>query len=93
MISAIVLISVAPDAVRQAGEQLAAFPRISEVYSTSGRHDLVAMVRARTTDDVADVVTEEILTVPGVKQTETLIAFRVHSRYDLERIFSIGFDQ
>ena len=51
------------------------------------------MVRARTTDDVADVVTEEILTVPGVKQTETLIAFRVHSRYDLERIFSIGFDQ
>jgi DNA-binding Lrp family transcriptional regulator len=93
MISALVLISVAPNAVRDAGEQLATFPRISEVYSTSGRYDLVAMVRGRSTDDIADVVTEEIVTVPGVQQTETLIAFRVHSRYDLERIFALGLEQ
>ena len=32
-------------------------------------------------------------TVPGVQQTETLIAFRVHSRYDLERIFALGLEQ
>ncbi len=29
----------------------------------------------------------------GVMRTETLIAFQVYSKHDLERLFAIGFDE
>ena len=34
-----------------------------------------------------------IAKVEGVERTETLISFQVFSRHDLERLFSIGFDE
>jgi hypothetical protein len=41
--------------------------------------------------DLAAVIPGGIAKVPGVARTETLIAFQVYSRHDLERMFSIGF--
>ena len=72
------------------------YPRIrdgiSEVFSVGGRFDLVAIIRVNTNDQMADLVTNEMLQVDGITNSETLIAFRVFSRHDLERMFSIGFD-
>jgi hypothetical protein len=39
------------------------------------------------------VIPGGIAKVEGVERTETLIAFQVYSRHDLERMFSIGFDE
>jgi DNA-binding Lrp family transcriptional regulator len=50
-------------------------------------------VRASDNDQLAKVVTERIRAVPGITSSETLIAFRVYSRHDLERMFSIGMEQ
>ncbi len=44
-------------------------------------------------DDLATVIPGGIAKVPGVVRTETLIAFQVYSRHDLERLFAIGFDE
>jgi len=63
---------------------------VSEVYSVAGRYDLAAIVRVKDNDDLANVVTERIRKVAGITSSETLIAFRVYSRHDLERMFSIG---
>ena len=30
--------------------------------------------------------------IDGIARSETLIGFRVHSRYDLDRMFSVGMD-
>jgi len=43
-------------------------------------------------DELAKVVTDRIRAVPGITSSETLIAFRVYSRHDLERMFSIGME-
>jgi hypothetical protein len=50
----------------------------------------VAIIRVSTNDEMAELVTNEMLLVNGIIDSETLIAFRVHSRHDLERMFSIG---
>ena len=42
---------------------------------------------------MATLVTNSLMGVEGIQDTETLIAFRVYSRYDLERIFSLGMEE
>ena len=65
---------------------------VTEVYSIGGRYDLVGVIRVKDNEDLAQVVTEHMLQVEGIPNSETLIAFRVYSHHDLERMFSIGLD-
>ncbi len=90
MVTAIVLINAERAQVRPCAEALAALPGVSEVYSVAGEYDLVAILRVPRNEDLADLVADQIGRVPGVVRTETLIAFRAWSRYDLDRMFSIG---
>lgn len=92
MVSAIVLISCQQGRVNEVAEHLADLEGVSEVYSVAGRVDLVAVIRVATNDALARVVTEAMQNVPGISDTETLIAFRVFSQHDLERMFSIGLE-
>ncbi len=57
-----------------------------------GGTDLVAIVRVREFDDVAEVIAGRINKVPGVVDTQTHIAFRAYSQHDLESAFSLGLD-
>ncbi len=59
----------------------------------AGAYDLVAIVRVRTNDALANLVTGEMLQVDGILDSETLIAFKVFSRHDLESMFEIGFER
>ena len=90
MITAIVLIKAEKGALPELGEELAAVPGVSEVYSVTGDFDFVAMVRAREHDELADIVTQRIAQVPGVARTQTHVAFKAYSRHDLESLFAIG---
>jgi DNA-binding Lrp family transcriptional regulator len=92
MITAIVLISAERGAVPRLGEMLADVAGVSEVYSVTGDVDFVAMVRAREHDELADIVTRGIASVPGVARTHTHVAFKLYSRHDLESVFAIGAD-
>ncbi|HET8684275.1 MAG TPA: Lrp/AsnC family transcriptional regulator [Micromonosporaceae bacterium] len=91
MITAIVLIDCATDAIPEVAENIASLEGVSEVYSVAGHVDLIAMVRVREFDEIADVIAGHISKVPGVINTETHIAFRAYSQHDLEEAFSIGF--
>lgn len=90
-VHAVVLIQCEIDAIPEAAEAIAEIPGVSEVYSVAGEFDLVAIVRVRGHDDLASVIPSGIAKVEGVERTETLIAFQVVSKHDLERLFSIGF--
>ena len=92
MITAIVLIDCATDSIPEVAQSLASLPGVSEVYSTAGHVDLIAIVRVREFDEIADVIAGAISKVPGVLNTETHIAFRAYSRHDLEEAFAIGYD-
>jgi DNA-binding Lrp family transcriptional regulator len=90
VITAIVLIDCATDSIPEVAEALANLPGVSEVYSVAGHVDLVAMVRVREFDEIAQVIAGSISKVPGVLNTESHIAFRAYSRHDLEEAFAIG---
>jgi DNA-binding Lrp family transcriptional regulator len=90
MVTAVVLMNIRRGQVNPVAEKLAAIPGISEVYSVAGRYDLVAIVRVRNNEEMADLVTNQLLQVDGIENTETLLAFRAYSRHDLENMFAIG---
>ena len=91
MITAIVLIDCATDAIPEVAQALADLPGVSEVYSVAGSLDLIAIVRVREFEEIAEVIAGRIDKTPGVLNTDTHIAFRAYSHHDLEAAFSIGF--
>jgi DNA-binding Lrp family transcriptional regulator len=92
MLSAIVLLTTERDKTNKVAETIADTDGVSEVYSVAGRYDLAAIVRVKDNDELAKVVTDRIRGIPGITSSETLISFRVYSRHDLERMFSIGME-
>lgn len=90
MVHAFVLIDARPDRVADLPEQLAALDGVSEVYSVAGHADIVAVVRVRHHEELADVVTRHISQLEGIVDTRTLIAFQAYSRHDLDAIWDIG---
>jgi len=89
MVSAIVLLKVQRDKVNSIAGLLADMEGISEVYSVAGQFDLVAVIRVKDNEELAAIVTNRMLKVEGILDSETMIAFRVYSRHDLESMFSI----
>ena len=92
MITAIVLVDTAVDRIPEAAEKIAEIDQVTEVYSVTGDTDLVAMVRVREHEELADVIADRVSKVEGVRSTRTYIAFRTYSRHDLEAAFALGFD-
>jgi DNA-binding Lrp family transcriptional regulator len=90
MITAIVFVKADVARIPEVAQQLADIDGVSEVYSVTGKIDLIALVRVRTIDEVAAVVTDKVNKVPGVSGTETHVAFRAYSTHDLEAAFAIG---
>ena len=90
MVTALVLLNVGRDKVNVVAEKLAATDGITEVYSVAGRYDLAAIIRVKQNEQLAEVVTKKIRSMDGIEKSETLISFRVFSRYDLEMAFSLG---
>jgi DNA-binding Lrp family transcriptional regulator len=90
MVSSVVLLTVKRGMINEVAETLAGMKGVSEVYSVGGRYDLVAIIRVKDNEALAELVTNHMLLVKGIKDSETLIAFRVFSRHDLESMFSIG---
>ena len=89
MVTAVILINVEPARTAAVADALSNMPGISEVYSVSGNYDLVAVVRVKENEALADVVADRIRGVAGITRTETLIAFRVYSKHDLDSLFSL----
>lgn len=93
MITAIVLVRCAVERIPEVAEAIADLPGVSEVYSVTGSVDLVAIVRVREHEALAEVIADRLSKVPGVRETDTHIAFRSYSQHDLEAAFSLGFDE
>ena len=93
MVSAIILLNTRRGKVNDVGEKLADMKGITEVFSVGGRYDLVALVRVSHNEDLAELVNTVLANDENIEKTESLIAFEVFSRHDLEAMFSIGMDQ
>jgi DNA-binding Lrp family transcriptional regulator len=92
VITAIVLIKTSVDRIPEIAESIAAIESVTEVFSVTGTYDLVAMVRVKAHEDLAEVIPGRISKIPGVQGTDTHVAFRTYSQHDLEAAFAIGLD-
>ncbi|MGV8965138.1 MAG: Lrp/AsnC family transcriptional regulator [Cellulomonas sp.] len=92
MLTAIVLIDVDASRIPEVAAAIAELPGVSEVYSVTGEVDLIAMVRVREHEELADVIADQVSKVEGVVRTQTYIAFRTYSKHDLEQAFALGID-
>ena len=90
MTHAIVLIRAERSALATLGGELADIEGVAEAYSVTGDWDFVAILRLRSPDQLAEVVTSRISGLTGVQRTQTMVAFEAFSRHDLEALFSIG---
>ncbi len=92
MITAFVLLDVDVDRVPEVAETICEVEGVTEVYSVTGRYDLIVKVRVDHNEDLADVVTGHIGRVTGIVGSETVIAFRSYSERVLDAGFALGSD-
>jgi DNA-binding Lrp family transcriptional regulator len=90
MTHAVVLIQAERDAMATLGGTLADVDGVAEAYSVTGEWDFVAILRLREQEQLAHVVTEQLSQLPGITKTQTMVAFEVYSKHDLEALFSVG---
>jgi len=90
MVHAFVLIDAEPARVADLAVELVELEGVTEVYSVAGHADIVAVVRVREHEHLAEVVTRGISQLPGIVDTRTLIAFQAYSQHDLEAIWDLG---
>ena len=93
MITAIVLLKADVHSIPETGQAIADLEAVTEVYSVAGPWDLVAVVRVRTQEELAEAITRRIDKIPGITSSETLLGLQVFSRHDLERLFSLGYEE
>jgi DNA-binding Lrp family transcriptional regulator len=92
MVNAFVLLKVLPARIAALASELTEIAGVAEVYSVAGDVDLVAIVRVRHHDDLAEVVTRRLSQLDGIVETRTMVAFQAFSQHDLDAMFAIGGD-
>jgi DNA-binding Lrp family transcriptional regulator len=92
MVTAIILLKVARERINDTAQELSDIEGMSEVFSVSGRYDLIAIARIKDNDELSELVTVKMRKVEGITESETMLAFRAYSRHDLEGMFSVGFE-
>jgi DNA-binding Lrp family transcriptional regulator len=90
MITALVLINVKRAAINETAQALLAIPGVAEVYSVTGAYDLIAVLRLAAYEDLAEVVTGQMIALDTITRTETLMAFKAFSHEDLEQAWDLG---
>lgn len=76
MPTAILLLKIEPRKVTGTAERLIDLPDVTEVYSVSGRFDLLVIVKCDSLDKIETVITDQVLKTDGIVESETLFAFR-----------------
>ncbi len=80
MPTAIVLLKIDHRKVTGTAETLLEIAGISEVYSVSGRYDLLVIVKCASLDRIECLITDQVLKVDGIVDSETMFAFRSYDK-------------
>lgn len=92
MLTAFVLIQAAPDRIHDLASEITDVDGVAEVYSVTGDWDLLAVVRVKQQEQLAEVVTQHLSGLAGIERTTTMVAFQAYSRHDLESMWGLGLD-
>ncbi len=73
---AFVLVKVEPGRLEEVAAAVMEIDGVSEVHSITGPFDLLVKLYAPGYDDFGDVIPDRLQKVPGIRDTETMLAFR-----------------
>lgn len=74
----------------EVAQRIAEINHVAEVYSITGDYDLIAILHLPEYEQLAEVVPDQIALIEGVRETETMLAFRAYTRRELDSAFDIG---
>jgi DNA-binding Lrp family transcriptional regulator len=90
MLTAFVMINAEPRKIATVAQQIANMPGVAEVYSVTGEHDIIAVLRLTDYDTLAEAVPEGLARIEGIIRTNTVLAFRRFSASDLQAAWDLG---
>ncbi len=76
-VAAIIAMDIVPDKLASAMKQLAKQPEIKWLSTTTGRFDIIALARFRSSNELSDFVGNKLTQIEGVKDSETFICLDV----------------
>ena len=80
MPTAIVLLKIDPRKVTGTAEKILEIASVTDVFSVSGRHDLLVIIKCEALDMIECVITDELLKMDGIVGSETMFAFRSYDK-------------
>jgi DNA-binding Lrp family transcriptional regulator len=89
MPTAIVLLKIDPKKVTGTAEKLLDIPAVTDVYSISGKHDLLAIIKCDSVDMIESVITDHLLRTDGIVDSETMFAFRSYEKREGGRAIDV----
>lgn len=92
-VTAMVMIKALPARSAVLAREIAEIKGVAEVFSVAGRYDLIAVVRAPRNEDLAHIVSESIHALQGIVESETLIAFRIYTRNEMNEGMALFMDE
>ncbi|HKV44014.1 MAG TPA: Lrp/AsnC ligand binding domain-containing protein [bacterium] len=93
MFTAFVMIQAERRRMQDVARRMAEIPGVEEVYSVTGDCDIIAVLRLKEYDDLAEIVTGKMGEIPGIVRTNTHLAFRAFPQSLLDRSFSVGLEE
>lgn len=89
MPTAIILLKIEPKQVTGTAETLLDLPDVSEVYSISGRFDLMVIIKCDSLDKIECLITDHMLKIEGIVDSETMFAFRSYDKREGGRAIEV----
>ena len=69
MVTALVLLNLDRNQIKDISQKLVDMQEVSEVYSVAGRYDLVAIIRVKNNQQIADTITGKFSELEGITAT------------------------
>ncbi|HNW41198.1 MAG TPA: Lrp/AsnC ligand binding domain-containing protein [Opitutaceae bacterium] len=89
MNTAILLLKIDHRKVTGTAEAILDIAGVSEVYSVSGRYDLLVMVKCESLDRIESLITDQLLKLDGIMDSETMFAFRSYDKREGGRAIDV----
>lgn len=75
---AFVLINVQSGKVPTVAQRLYNIKEVREIFMVTGPFDILAIIEADDYDKLGEILAEEIQKIPGIMDTQTMMAFRTY---------------
>ncbi|MCD6372678.1 MAG: Lrp/AsnC family transcriptional regulator [Thermococcus sp.] len=76
-ILAIILLKCKAGMYSSVAEELKKYPKIVEIYETTGNYDMLIKIRTTSSEELNDFL-DKIGSIPGVDSTHTMVVLKIH---------------